>query len=68
MGFKLTATIADKNTPMTPPEIYPSTIGVWKGEEVADANCPDGNLDKVLEKFKGMSNANKGKPNPMALS
>lgn len=68
MGFKLTATIADKNTPRTPPEIYLSTIGTKEGEEVTDANCPDGILDTVREAFKRMAKKYEGKPKPLTLS
>ena len=59
MGFKLSATVANKNTPITPPTIDISTLGVWKGEELTNHNCPDGILDKIQDKFRKMTNSQK---------
>ena len=68
MGFKITAIIADKATEITPPEINLSSFGVRKGDEITDANCPEGILTKVRSQFRGMAKAKKGKKIPVSFS
>jgi len=68
MGFKLTATIADKSTTRTPPEINLSSIGTKLGAEVTSANCPEGILLQVRDAFKRMAEKNKAGPNSITLS
>jgi hypothetical protein len=69
MGFKLKATVADKSSAKTPPEIYLSTFGVQIGDsEVRTYDCPEGMLDKIRKQFEIMEKDKRGQKKSMTLS
>jgi len=67
-GYKLTATIINKSTTVTPPDINLAGIGLRKGVEILDHTSKEGtDTDDLRGRFRGVDKMSPGQKKPMSL-
>lgn len=67
-GYKMTATIINKSTTASPPEIHLAGIGLRKGSEILDHTSKEGtDTDNLRNQFRAMDKKSTGQKKPMSL-
>jgi hypothetical protein len=68
MGYKLSATIKNRNSNKTPDEIYLVSFGIRLGEEVFDYKFDAGVFERIREVYRGMMKKTPKEKKPMTFS
>jgi hypothetical protein len=67
-GYKMTATIINKSTTASPPEIHLAGIGIRKGAEILDHTSKEGtDTDDLRGRFNGMNKKSPGQKKPLSI-